>query len=57
MTRAELEAALVNAVAAADRQAVEMLRSEIKRMIAIERTNAAFEQRRSALAALLAQYG
>lgn len=57
MTRAELEAALSNAIAAVDRPAVELLRSEIKRMIQMERTEATFTNRRSALQALLAQYG
>lgn len=57
MTRAELEAALANAISAADRNAVNLLRSEIKRLLGVERTNQAFASRRASLEALLAQYG
>lgn len=57
MTRAELEAALVNAIAAADRAAINTLRAEIKLMLATERVEASFAQKRAVLAALVAQYG
>lgn len=57
MTRAELEAALVNAIAAADRNAVNLLRAEIKTLLRQERIEQAIAARRAELAALLAQYG
>ena len=57
MTRAQLEAALVNAIAAADRNAVELLRSEIKLLLRVERATQSFDSRRAQLEALVAQYG